>query len=211
MADEIQSIGDWNDNAELFAEVARLGYLPEPVLDLTYGKGCFWNSYRPKPLWTNDLDPDSEAVYHYDFRATLFNNNGFATVVFDPPYKLSGTNKLPEFDRRFGLDKTRTRQEILGMLVGGLAEAARIAREFVLVKCMDQINSGELVKQTAIVHNVAQAMGLKQAGEFWLEGDGPPQDEERGQQHERHTRSTLMIFGQTGANNRRKKWLKERP
>lgn len=213
MTEEIQSFGDWKDNAELFAEVAELEYLPEPVLDMTYGEGVFWRLYRPAQLFTNDLDPCNEDVeYHEDCRAMTFTSGWIKTVVFDPPYKLSGRNRLPKFDAQYGLvpNKVTPIQEILGVLVGGIAEAARIATDFVLVKCMDQISSGQLVKQTAIAYDVARAMGLKQVGEFWIEGDGIPQDEERGQQHERHTRSTLMIFGQPGANNRRKKRLTQR-
>lgn len=208
---EIPSIGCWANNAEMFQQVADLGYLPEPVLDLTYNEGKFWNIYRPKMLVTNDLDPSFDTDHHEDFRATKFGDGEFASVVFDPPYKLSGTNQLGEFDRQYGTTQTRSRLTILGLYAGGIAEAARIASEFVLVKCMDQVSSGALRKQTAAVFDLARVMELTQAGEFWIEGDGPPQDPERGQQHERHTHSTLMIFGTKGANNRRKKALAATP
>lgn len=203
----IQSIGDWTDNAALFAQVAALGYLPEPVLDLTYNEGKFWTQYRPERFVTNDLDPQFDTDHHEDFRATKFGDGEFASVVFDPPYKLSGTNQLGEFDRQYGTVETRTRLTILGLYAGGIAEAARVTTDFVLVKCMDQVSSGALRKQTAAVFDLARVMELTQAGEFWIEGDGPPQDPERGQQHERHTRSTLMVFGKNGANSRRKKGL----
>jgi hypothetical protein len=54
---DIQAIGGWRDNAEMIADVARLGYLPEPVLDMTHNAGRFWRVYRPTLLVTNDLDP----------------------------------------------------------------------------------------------------------------------------------------------------------
>lgn len=207
MTREIRSIGEWSNNAELFVDVAALGYLPEPVLDLTFNSGKFWGQYHPVQLVTNDLDPQWDTHYHEDFRATKFADGEFASVVFDPPYKLSGTNQLGEFDRQYGTAETRSRVAILGLIAGGIAEAARIASEFVLVKVQDQVSSGAMRWQTSVAFDVARAMELTQVGEFWLEGGGLPQDPERGQQHERHTYSTLMVFGTAGANNRRKKRL----
>lgn len=201
------SIGEWADNADLIADVAKLGYLPEPVLDLTHNSGKFWTLYRPERLITNDLDPAFDTDHHEDFRSTKFGDGEFATVVFDPPYKLSGTNVLGEFDKNYGTVETRSRVAILGLIVGGIAEAARIASEFVLVKCMDQVSSGAVRWETAVAYDTARSLELVPVDEFWLEGDGIPQDETRGQQHARHTRSTLMVFGKAGANSRRKKVL----
>ena len=208
---DIQSVSDWANNAELIRDVAALGYLPDPVLDLTHNEGKFWTLYRPASLVTNDLDVTFDTDHHEDFRATKFGDGEFASVVFDPPYKLSGTNQLGEFDRQYGTSETRSRKAITALFAGGIAEAARIASEFVLVKCMDQISSGALRKQTAAVFDIARVMELTQVGEFWIEGSGIPQDPTRGQQHERHTRSTLMVFGTPGANNRRKKSLAPTP
>lgn len=206
---EIQAFGAWKDNAEMFVEVAALGYLPEPVLDLTYNEGKFWRLHRPELFTTNDLDPQFDTDHHEDFRATKFGDREFASVVFDPPYKLSGTNQLGEFDRQYGTSPTRTRTAIYGLIAGGVAEAARLAKEFVLVKCQDQISSGALRMETSVAYDVARAMELTWADEFWLPGGGVPQNAERGQQHARHDRSVLMVFGAAGANSRRKKRLSE--
>lgn len=205
---EIQAFGDWQNNAEMFVDVAALGYLPEPVLDLTHNEGKFWRLYRPVCMTTNDLDPQFDTDHHEDFRATKFGDREFASVVLDVPYKLSGTNQLGEFDRQYGTSVTRSRTAIYALLAGGVAEACRVASEFILVKCQDQISSGALRMEATVAYDVARAMEFSWAGEFWLPGGGVPQDEERGQQHERHDRSVLMIFGSSGANNRRKKQLK---
>lgn len=209
MTAPIRSIGDWRTNAELIADVAKLGYLPGPVLDLTYNAGKFWKELRPAALTTNDLDEQWETDHHEDFRATKFGDGEFASVVFDPPYKLSGTNQLGEFDRQYGTTLTRSRTAIHALLVGGIAEAARIASEFILVKCQDQVSGGEVRWQSAIAFDTARAMDLSQVDEFLIDGGGPPQDAARGQQHARHDRSVLMVFGKPGANAKRKKAMKE--
>ena len=206
---EIHAFGDWDDNDEMFVDVAALGYLPEPVLDLTYNSGKFWNLYRPTRFTTNDLDPRFETDHHEDFRATKFGDGEFASVVFDPPYKLSGTNQLEEFDSQYGTTPVRSRTAIYGLIAGGIAEAARIATDFVLVKCQDQVSSGSLRMEATVAYDVARAMELTWADEFWLPGGGLPQDAERGQYHARHNRSVLMVFAAPKANNRRKKLLKE--
>lgn len=208
MSAPISSVGEWRTNAELIADVARLGYLPGPVLDLTYNAGKFWSVWRPASLTTNDLDQQWCTDHHEDFRSTSFQDGEFATVVLDPPYKLSGTNRLGEFDRQYGTTATRSRQAVHALLVAGIAEASRIASEFVLVKCQDQVCGGEVRWQSAIAYDVARALEMTQADEFLFNGGGPPQDAARGQQHARHERSVLMVFGKPGANARRKKAMK---
>src|SRR5690606_27767225 len=38
----------WRNNAEMIADVAKLGYITGDVLDTTYGRGGFWTVYMPE-------------------------------------------------------------------------------------------------------------------------------------------------------------------
>ena len=191
---DIQAIGDWKDNAELIADAAKLGYLPEPVLDLTYGQGGFWRQHTPSHIVTNDLDPDSPCECHRDFRATSFGTGEFSTVVFDPPYKLGGTPASPKMDKRYGTQEYRTRSEMFSLFVGGMAEASRLAKRFMLVKCQDQVNGGKVRWQTSIAIDVARALEWRHVDSLILKG-GRAQPDDTTQQHARHAYSTLLIFG----------------
>ena len=83
----------WRNNGELIADVASLGFIKGKVLDATYGLGAFWSSYTPNELISNDLY--TAADYSYSF--TNFPShweNKWDTTVFDPPYKLNGTQGI---------------------------------------------------------------------------------------------------------------------
>src|SRR5690606_19469475 len=100
----VPAIHAWPTNGDLIADVAKLYDFGKSVLDATYGRGRFWTKYRPVGLVRNDIDPASPVDFHFDFRDLPWGDETFDTEAIDPPYKLSGTLALGEFDRRFGLN-----------------------------------------------------------------------------------------------------------
>jgi hypothetical protein len=193
---DIQAIGTWRNNAELLADSARLGYLPEPVLDATYGIGAFWRIYRPVNMVTNDLDGASPAEHHCDFRDLPYSNGYFGSVVFDPPYKLNGTGGSLPLDGRYGVaDAYVPPGSRHNLMKDGLVECARVTRGrgFVLVKCQDQISSGRFWRQTQIMVDTAEKARCELIDEFLLQG-GRKQPPVRRQVHARRNYSTLLVF-----------------
>ena len=192
---DIEVIGGWNTNADMIADVAQLGFFHGDVLDLTFGMGGFWKVWRPVALETNDNgDEKTEASWNEDFRATHWNSRSFGTVVFDPPYKMQGKPSSPDMDRRFGTEKRRTRNEILTLLVGGVAEAARLSDEILMVKCMDQVNAGKVRWMTDVATDVARACEFRKITQFIFQG-GRAQPDGTTQKHPRNAHSTLLVFG----------------
>lgn len=133
-------------NADLIAAVAPL-YLAGSVLDPTYGNGDtaggWWRRFRPEPFTFHDLALDG-----VDFRALPHDDASFDTVCFDPPYVPSGGSATSAgadaFRRRFGIDCTTAygaEAEAADLVFGGLAECARVARAFLVVKCMEFVSS----------------------------------------------------------------------
>jgi hypothetical protein len=196
--DDVLAIGTWRTNAELIADIARMNYITDPVLDLSVGaKAGFWTQYRPASLTTNDLDPSVVADHHYDATGrTPFSDGEFATVVWDPPYKLAGTPASGEMDRRFGTTKYRPRGAVASLVCAGLTEAARLASEWVLVKVMDQVVSGNVCWLTDIATQQAADLGWRKVDRFDLRG-GRPQPPGRTQKHARRNHSTLLVFGRS--------------
>ena len=82
-------------NAQLIADAAELGYVNSPAFDATYGEGKFWTEVRPKSLTTNDLHKPADLALDYLMPFPKALRDEFATVVFDPPYKL-----CLDFDRQ---------------------------------------------------------------------------------------------------------------
>lgn len=181
-------------NAALIVDALELGYLVNPVLDLTYGLGSFWSdpALDLVDVVANDLDENKGEISR-DFRATGLDAGFFGTVVFDPPYAIRGASSKPEFEDRYGLDRYRTKAEIEALIREGTAEAVRLARRFVLVKVQDHVSSGRLQPLTYWATDAALDAGARLVDSMHVLG-GRAQPSGRRQIRARHGYSTLLVF-----------------
>lgn len=191
----VLAIGERRNNAEAIHDAAELGYINGLVLDMTYGKGRFWKLYRPDnaSFYTNDLDRSTTAHYNDDFTHLMWPNDKFDTVVFDPPYKLNGTGGSHPSDAGYGVaNKGKDR---LGLIYLGLVEAIRVCAPngHILVKCQDQVVSGQKVWTTFAIHRVCRANDLRLVDQLHVRSYRP-QPAGRRQVHARQDYSTLMVF-----------------
>jgi hypothetical protein len=196
MTEPVMSLGEWNNNGEMLADVARLGYLDGRVLDCTYGEGAFWTVFRPKKLVACDLDPAKSPVgYSVDFRNLPWRARSFDSVVIDGPYKLTGTPSTPDMDSRYGTTKYVGWRERHALIREGMTECERVLRPkgYLLVKCQDQVCGGKVRWQTREFADHGESLGLRLRSSFLLRSYRE-QDPKRGQQHERRNFSTLLVF-----------------
>lgn len=183
---------DWRTNGHMIEDVARLGYLDGRVLDATLGESTFWNEWKPEYLATNDLY--KPALYNHDFRYFPENWAGFwDSVVFDPPYKLSGTPSLGQFDQRYGIDRPMKVQDRLKLILDGAVECWRITKGFLLVKCQDQVVSGNVVWQTSLIKDTLSWHDARLVDRFDFIYTPRPQPVAR-QVHARRNTSQLLVF-----------------
>ena len=133
------------NNAELMAAVAPM-YLTGSVLDVTYGKGKWWDRVKPEPFAAHDLF----TLDGVDFRALPEADRSFDTVCFDPPYVSAGGDPTKggiNLHESYGIghkkmvalapDATNRTDRVEALILAGLSECLRVARRFVLVKCME--------------------------------------------------------------------------
>ena len=181
---------DRRTNADLLADVATLGYLPDPVLDATYGRGAFWTKYRPTQLTTNDLRAPADHAWDWTTPAPPEWAGKFGAVVFDPPYKLNGT---PTDSDRYGVDEAMPVSRRLEVIETGAHHCAGLVRPrgFLLVKTQAQVACGRVHWQPALVEATVADLGFRKVDELHLVHTSRPQ---RSQVHARRNHSTLSVF-----------------
>ena len=192
----VYAISDATTNAQLIAQCAQLGHLTADMttLDATYGLGRFWTVWRPDRLYGCDLDPTRARNAIADFTRLPFPDGTFDAVVFDPPYKLNGRSDLA-MDAGYGVDIRASWQDRMQLCRDGITEAVRVTRPGgrVLVKCQDQVCSGQVRWQTIDFANHAMSLGCRLVDRFDLLSYRP-QPEGRRQVHARRNHSTLLVF-----------------
>lgn len=205
----------WPSNAELIADVARLGYLlaDDHVLDPTYGLGNWWKRWRPEKLTTHVRSKDGS-----DFRSLPYPACSFDAIAFDPPYVCPGgrkTSSVKPMHERYGMNEGgsedpdfRTPAELQAIVNDGLTEMARLVRPAVtakrggviIAKCQNYIWSGALWEGAELTREHARSLGLVVVDRLeMIVNPGPqptinPDGSPRRQVHARRNLSTLFVF-----------------
>lgn len=193
----VMAAASWPTNAHLIEDVARLGHLTldDYTLDPTFGRGVWWQRWRPHRLEAHDATLDG-----VDFRELPYADGTFDAVAFDPPYVSVGgraTTGIAEMHDRYGLTDAPTSPKALqAMIDGGLCEARRVVkpRGVVLVKCADYVSSGQIWPGTHLTLDCAFALGLRLVDRFEHVGSARPQPPGRRQVHARRNLSTLFVL-----------------
>ena len=205
-------------NAEQFPEILSL-WMPPParVLDLTWGRGVFWKNvdhFREAAInpthtpghygrewmqhdyvvWANDIDPE-KGDYHYDF-GNLPKEwaKEFDVVVFDPPYKLTGTQN--KRDTQYG-NKSGGYRLVDDSYWRGLIEARGILRPggIAIVKCMDQVVSGKNEWMHIFVYRIAtESLGMDAEDLFILVRKAGRKQPHKKQVHANKNHSFWWVF-----------------
>jgi hypothetical protein len=148
--------------------------------------------FRPEMLLTNDYYKPADYRFPYD--DFPFNDRTFDAVVFDPPYKLSGTPSCGTFDTRYGIAEKMSNGARLDDIVDGATECLRVCSAYLLVKCQDQVAGGRVRWQTDLVTEAIVNAGGTKVDRFDLVTTPRPQPAGRCQMHARRNHSTLLVF-----------------
>ena len=185
-------------NGHRVLDLARLGYLPEPVLDPTCGPGGMWTLHTPARLVCSDIlaNRDVRPDVRCSYLALPFRDRAFASCLFDPPYKLTGDRNTErggnhgELATRFQTKLTRRAWLDVGPAI---TECSRVTREVLIVKSQDQIESSWYVMQSRQVVDICEDLGWRIAGQLHLV-NYVGQPEGTVQKNVRNNFSTFSIF-----------------
>jgi hypothetical protein len=185
-------------NADLMAAVAPL-YLTGSVLDTTYGDGGWWRRFTPDPFTAHDL----HKLDGVDFRRLPEPDGSVDAVCFDPPYVPQGGTAIggagaADFRDRFGLTTESTPWwQVRDLIIAGVAECARVARRWVLVKCTDFVTGSTFYTGHKWVEQAADTCGLGDPWDVIIHhtGSGPGGHNIFTPVRARRHHSYLLVFG----------------
>ncbi|GAI57260.1 unnamed protein product [marine sediment metagenome] len=117
------------------------------VLDPTYGHGFFYKLTPWLKILGGDIDEKRAKDVILDMRYLPFKNNSFDCCVLDPPFLHSSRKKgtkAPSF-RKLGQRKRQSCSQLLELYKQAGKEAFRVARQIVIMKCADMVDTTELI------------------------------------------------------------------
>jgi hypothetical protein len=199
VAAEIRSLDTTRrSNAKVVAQLAKLGYCPEPVFDLTYGRGTFWQQYQPASLTTNDQRVPG-ADHDFDFTESLPRrfHRRYGTVVVDAPYQLNGK---PTGDDRYGTDERMPVSERMRRLGLAVKHGAQLVAPtgLIWVKYQDQQSLARMWWQSDLVAEMLRRDFARECRMF-VRSD---RSQEHKQKTPRNNYSTLEVWRRRARSNR---------
>jgi hypothetical protein len=112
----------------------------ETALDMTYGRGNFWDGSAHVRITAHDALAERAPNGAADFRHLPYPPRSFDVVLFDPPHLPDG-GADSIMATRYG---TYTYAELMQVIPAGVLEAWRLARLGIVVKVTDAIHDEQL-------------------------------------------------------------------
>jgi len=155
----------YNSNYEVIKNIMSLYKIEQFDLDCTYSKGSFWKDL-PQPKIKSDIVPLFEDVIKADSEHLPFDDNSMKTVMYDPPFVISGRTYRENKDgssiiaKRFEgyydynsltTNYYNTLQELYRIIVPG---------GFVVMKNQDTVSGGKNHFTHVMVMNMALKIGF---------------------------------------------------
>lgn len=188
------------DQNEILKNIVELHTGPIE-LDVTYGSGNFYREID-QPKIKLDISPRFEDVVAGDSRNLPFKDGSVQSVMFDPPFMISGGPRglgdketSHALHHRFSWFKYWTSlQEMYG---SSIREANRVLRSggWLVVKCQDQVSSGKQHWLHCDVYAYAIQCGLYPKDLFILAAKNRMiPNWQKKQQHARKFHSYFWVF-----------------
>jgi hypothetical protein len=198
---EVRAIGVRTTNAVLIEDLHTLGWLRDEdlILDPTFGNGRWWTRWSPSMgVYGTDIRPVSEDVGQGNFLHLPWREQTWDVVAFDPPYKLNGRPSRggpASLDNAYGVggELVVRWQDRMELCMSGIDECARVCKRILLVKCMDQVCSGEVRWQTHKFTDRADKAGFRLVDKLHINGYRK-QPGGRDQVHARRDYSTMLVL-----------------
>ena len=186
----------------MFADILRIYVKAGSVIvDLNYGKGCFW-SYTDTSQYNLirvDLDRErlrgADCSVCCDHSVSSFRDNSIDVVVIDPPYGcLSTTPRTDRVGNWYNLAPTTLNG--IPTYHNVMIEADRILKKngVVIIKCQDAVNSSKQHFTHISIYTHAMVLGWRGEDLFVMVQSNRPRMRHNYQVHSRKSLSCFWVF-----------------
>lgn len=114
------------------------------VVDMTHGRGGFWNGQSQLEIVKHDRDPERAPHGAMDFCDMRYGDKSFDVAVFDPPH-IADAGAASIMGRQFGTTRAAGHEELIKR---GVCEAWRISHLGIVVKVCDHVHGQKLVLES---------------------------------------------------------------
>ena len=162
---------------EIIKNIIDLHNEGKPIeLDLTYSKGVFYKSgLVEEPKFKIDLNYIGENIINCDFTNTPFEDETVESIMFDPPFLITGKTYKENKEGSSIIAKRFTCyynwEELKQSYIGALKESFRLLKKdgILIVKCQNTVSSGKQHFSHFLVLKTAIELGLYPIDEFVLQ------------------------------------------
>lgn len=155
----------YNSNYEVIKNIMSLYKIEQFDLDCTYSRGLFWKDL-PSPKIKSDIIPLAEDVIEADSEHLPFENNSIKSVMYDPPFVISGKmykeNKEGSSVIAKRFEGYTTYEKLTANYFNTLQELYRVTDQdgIVVMKCQDTVSGGKNHFTHVMAMNMAMKIGF---------------------------------------------------
>lgn len=155
----------YNSNYEVIKNIMSLYIIDRFDLDCTYSRGLFWKDL-PQPRIKTDLVPITDDTIQADSEHLPFDDNSMETIMYDPPFVISGKLYKENKDGSSVIAKRfegyTTYEKLTTNYYNTLTELYRVCNKngLVVMKCQDTVSGGKNHFTHAMVMSMAMKIGF---------------------------------------------------
>jgi hypothetical protein len=132
-------------SADIVAELLDVAFPDaKDAVDMTHGRGGFWNGHSRVEVTKHDLDPQLAPHGAMDFCDMRYGDKSFDVALFDPPH-VADAGARSIMGLRFGSAKGNALEDLIRI---GAAEAWRISHLGIVVKVCDHVHGQKYVMES---------------------------------------------------------------
>jgi hypothetical protein len=179
------------NNADLLVDCVKMyANFGDVIVDVTYGKGVFWQKIDLSLYDFKGTDLEGGV----DFKNLPYGDASVDLLVLDPPYMHGGATVKASINDCYRNQNT-SHASVIRLYAGGILEAARVLKKKgrIFVKCQDEIESGKQRWSHLELMSILESFGFCALDLFVLQQKSVPAMRQKTQKTARKNHSFMIV------------------